>query len=165
MNFGFGARSASLPCVRGGGPPFGGSEGLLYGAIPQSFARSSQMPAPCTQGSLSCGANKKVPEAANRPQGRIYIRGTTLITPPKGSHFRLQQVLSRNGGSRVSLLARGVHKTNSGIRLSISSAPAHTNRRLSGAIAKWQIFRQRLFHIMKSFKHKVLHLSMVFHLK
>ena len=39
------------------------------------------------------------------PQGRISIRGTTLIIPhKKGDPFRLQQVLSFNAGIRIPLL-------------------------------------------------------------
>ena len=34
----------------------------------------------------------------------MFVRGTTLIIFPTEDHFRLQQVLSRNGGIRVPLL-------------------------------------------------------------
>jgi len=50
-----------------------------------------------------------------------------------------------NGGNRVPLLRkRSVYRTDSGIRSLTPSAPARTNRRLSGASEQKQIFRQSL---------------------
>jgi len=83
---------------------------------------------------LGRGREQKSPEVAFATSGtNIHSRYHPDYFPKGKITLGLQQVPARNGGSRVSLLTQGVHKTNSGIRSRESSAPAHTNRRLSEA--------------------------------
>ena len=78
----------------------------------------------------------KIPEAL-QPQGRIGQFAVPPCLPHSGvALFGLQQALSRNGGSRVPLLAARFYRTNSGIRSPRPSAPVSTNHRLSGALGK-----------------------------
>ena len=76
----------------------------------------------------------KIPEAAIAASGTNKIRGTTLIVSNETTSDS-NKSYPDNGGSRAPLLI-AFGRANSGIRSPRPSAPAHTNRRLSGAFEK-----------------------------
>ena len=106
--------------------------------------------------------NKKSPGHLCPRDELTHSRYHPACPPPRGGKplSDSNKSTAGNGAHRTSLLTRRVQEADSGIRLSNPSAPAHTSRRLSGALGEGQIsvnviliFRLRLL------KHKIPRLS------